>query len=105
MSGHSRDKIRMVWMPHNNMPFPFDDLKSIRTIQAPKICLAPSKGRLLHACKEVLTFRHTASLTFIRKKTLCDASRMRSALAPGNPIFYIDVHMQSGSITGEMTYV
>jgi hypothetical protein len=49
MPCHGRVEIRMVWMPHNDMPSRFDNLKSISTIQAPKVVLPPSKGRLLHA--------------------------------------------------------
>jgi hypothetical protein len=60
--GHSRAEIWMVWMPHDNVPFPFDDLKSIRTIQTTKIVLPPSEGRTLHVFKQVLTLGHLANL-------------------------------------------
>jgi hypothetical protein len=61
-------EIRIVWMPHNDMPSPFDNLKSIGTIQAPKIILPPTKRRLLHPREQVPTPSHRASLTHTRKE-------------------------------------
>ena len=62
-----RVEIRIVWMPHNKMPSPFDNRKSVCPIQAPKVVLLPSKGRLLHVREEVLTSGHRASLAHPRK--------------------------------------
>jgi hypothetical protein len=68
MSCDGRVEIRIVWMPHNDMPSPFDNLKSIGTIQAPKGILTPTKGRLLHAREYILTPSHRTSLAHTCKE-------------------------------------
>lgn len=52
MSRHRRRQIRMVGMPHNNMPLAFDDVKAIGAIETSKVILPPAKGRLTHAGQE-----------------------------------------------------
>jgi hypothetical protein len=70
MSGHRSRQIRMVWVPHNNMPSAFHDFKAIRSVQTPKVVLSPAKGRLSHACEEIVFSRHRASLAQSGKRML-----------------------------------
>ena len=62
MSSHRGCQIRMVWMPHHTMPSAFDYFKAIRSGQTPKVVLVPAKGRLSHACEEIVCSCHKASL-------------------------------------------
>ena len=71
MSSHRGPQILMVWVPHNNMPSAFYDFKAIRSVQTPKVVLSPAKGRLSHACEEIVFSRHRASLAQRSKQMLC----------------------------------
>ena len=60
----------MVWVPYNNMPSAFYDFKAIGAVQTPKVVLSPAKGRLSHACEEIVCSCHKASLAQSGKHTL-----------------------------------
>jgi hypothetical protein len=68
MPRHNCVEIRIVWMPHNDMPSPLNDLKPICTMQVPKVVLPLSRGRLLHACEQVPTSSHRACLAHTQEE-------------------------------------
>ena len=70
MSRHRGRQIRMVWVPHHNMPSAFDDCKALRAVQTPKVILPSAKGHLSHACEEIVCSRHRASVAQSRKQIL-----------------------------------
>ena|SRR5215475_5265272 len=63
MSRYRGRQIRMVGMPHDNMPSAFDDVKTIRPVQTAKVVLAPAKRRLTHAGQEFMFSCHRSKLS------------------------------------------